>query len=234
MKTKNSQFIYQFYHEKDIAKIDQKIAMLGQDTKLTTEKFMNFRLLSSLIIFVILFFTLKLNYLLAPLISVLYYYLTQVLLLDIPISKRAKRLDREALTFFEILTLTLESGRNLENSLEVTCANVDSEISREFQKSLLEIKFGKSLTEALEDMKKRIPSETINNIILNITQTNIFGNTILDTMYNQIAFLRDKQLLEIKGEINKIPNKISIISVIFIVPLILLMILGPILINFLG
>lgn len=53
-------------------------------------------------------------------------------------------------------------------------------------------------------------------------------------MYNQIAFLRDKQILEIKGQINKIPNKISIISVLFVVPLIMILILGPFLLNFLG
>ena len=53
-------------------------------------------------------------------------------------------------------------------------------------------------------------------------------------MYNQIEFLRDKQILEIKEQINKIPNKISIISVIFVLPIILLLILGPIFINFLG
>ena len=91
--------------------------------------------------------------------------------------------------------------------------------------------FGKSLIEALESMKKRIPSETINNIILNITQTNQFGNSILDTMYNQIDFLREKQ---IKGKINKIPNKVSIISVVFIVPLIMVLILGPYLIELIG
>ena len=85
----------------------------------------------------------------------------------------------------------------------------------------------------MDSLKLRIPWDSINNIILNITQTNVFGNSILETMYHQIDFLRDKQILEIKGEINKIPNKISIISVIFIVPLILLMILGPFIIEFL-
>ena len=49
-----------------------------------------------------------------------------------------------------------------------------------------------------------------------------------------VEFLRDKQILEIKEQINKIPNKISIISVIFVLPIILLLILGPIFINFLG
>jgi ABC-type Na+ efflux pump permease subunit len=52
-------------------------------------------------------------------------------------------------------------------------------------------------------------------------------------MYNQIDFLRDKQILSIKEQINKIPNKVSIVSVLFVVPLILIMILGPIVINFL-
>ena len=83
-------------------------------------------------------------------------------------------------------------------------------------------------------MKKRIPSETVNNIILNMTQTSVFGNSILETMYHQIDFLRDKQILEIRGAINKIPNKVSIISVVFVVPLILLMILGPFIINLLS
>ena len=83
-------------------------------------------------------------------------------------------------------------------------------------------------------MKRKIPSETINNIILNMTQTSVFGNSILETMYHQIDFLRDKQILEIRGAINKIPNKVSIISVVFVVPLILLMILGPFIINLLA
>ena len=151
--------------------------------------------------------------------------------LSMPIFLRL-RLHLVGIMHIIILTLTLESGRNLENSLEVTVANVKSELSDEFKRALLEVHFGKSLLEALEDMKKRIPSETVNNIILNITQTNIFGSSILDTMYSQIAFLRDKQILEIKGQINKIPNKISIISVLFVVPLIMILILGPFLLNF--
>ena len=52
-------------------------------------------------------------------------------------------------------------------------------------------------------------------------------------MYNQLDFLKDKQIMDIKAQINKIPNKISIFSVLFFIPLILLIILGPVLIDFL-
>ena len=95
------------------------------------------------------------------------------------------------------------------------------------------MKFGRSLMEALEDLRYRIPSETVNSIILNMRETSVFGNSIIDSINNQVDYLRDKQIMDIKAEINKIPNKVSIISVIFIVPLILLMILGPFIIEFL-
>ncbi len=225
-------FIRKIYSDTLVNKIEAKIRLMG-DTKLTVMTFLNFRIITTIIVFFIALYTTDLGYVFGPLAAIAWYYLFYYFMLEIPIKKRGQKLNREALDFFEILTLTLESGRNLENSLEIAAANVHSELSDEFKKALVEVKLGRSLMESLDMMKSRIPSETINNIVLNITQTNIFGNSILETMYNQIEFLRDKEILEIKGQINKIPNKISIVSVLFILPLILLIILGPYLISFL-
>ena len=154
-------------------------------------------------------------------------------MLDLPLKKREKKLDNEAYYYFEVLTLALESGRNLENAIKMACKYISSEISDEFKVTLENVNFGKSLTESLSLMNLRIPSLTINNIILNMGQSNLFGNSIIDTMHNQLDFLRDKQIMDIKSQINKIPNKISIVSVLFFIPLILLIILGPVLITFL-
>lgn len=230
----NDKIIYKIYRQKDIKDISEKLTSLGNDTKFTTLSFCNVRLLTTIIVFILTIYIFKNGYIYAPFAAVGYYYLFYYIFITDKIKKRTSKLDHQALQFFEILTLTLASGRNLEQALKVTCDNVDSEISDEFKKALFEMNFGKSLIEALESMKKRIPSETINNIILNIIQTNQFGNSILSTMYNQIDFLREKQILEIKGQINKIPNKVSIISVIFIVPLIMILILGPYLIELIG
>jgi len=243
------QAIKKFYRQKDVTKIENKISNLGLDLKEVNKKelsylyyylmkdpirYLNTRYITSIIVFIILLYKGgTFAYLLAPTLTLLYYYLFYFFTIENPIKKRIKKLDHEALNFFEILTLTLESGRNLEHAIEIAIDNVDSEISKEFRKTLFEVKFGKSLMEALTDMKRRIPSETVNNILLNITQTNVFGSNILETMYNQIEFLRDKQILEIKGQINKIPNKISIISVLFILPLILILVLGPFIISYL-
>ena len=225
-------FIRKIYSDNLINKLEAKIKMSGKN--MNAMNFQNLRVVTTIIMFFLALYGTNLGYVFGPLAAIIWYFLYDYLFLEISIKKRGEKLNREALDFFEILTLTLESGRNLENSLEIAVCNVDSELSNEFKKALVEVKLGRSLMEALENMKERIPSETINNIILNITQTDVFGNSILDTMYNQIEFLRDKEILEIKGQINKIPNKISIISVLFILPLILLIILGPYLIKFIG
>ena len=47
-------------------------------------------------------------------------------------------------------------------------------------------------------MKKRIPSDTINNTILNMIQSNTFGNSMVDSIYNQIEYLRNKQYQQLR------------------------------------
>lgn len=232
MKNKKS-FINRIYREKDIKKIDTKINQFGVSKKFTTEYFMNFRLFTSIIVFVVLFIFADFGALIAPVATVLWYILVGYFMIDKPLKKRERKLDNEAYYYFEVLTLALESGRNLENAIKMACKYIDSEISSEFKETIKQVNFGKSLTESLSVMSMRIPSLTINNIILNMEQSNLFGNSIIETMYNQLDFLKDKQIMDIKAQINKIPNKISIFSVLFFIPLILLIILGPVLIDFL-
>lgn len=232
MKNKKS-FINRIYREKDIKKIDAKINQFGVSKKFTTEYFMNFRLFTSIIVFVVLFIFADFGALIAPVATVLWYILVGYFMIDKPLKKRERKLDNEAYYYFEVLTLALESGRNLENAIKMACKYIDSEISSEFRETIKQVNFGKSLTESLSVMSARIPSLTINNIILNMEQSNLFGNSIIETMYNQLDFLKDKQIMDIKAQINKIPNKISIFSVLFFIPLILLIILGPVLIDFL-
>ena len=221
------------YPKRTIKRVDAKIKLLGVNNHYNLFVILNFRILISLILFAVILLTSSIGYILAPVVAILFYYLSEKIILDYPIKKRAKRLEKEALFFFEILLLTLESGRNLKHALDLASMNIDSELSLEFRKTLAEIKLGKSLNEALNDMKKRIPSEAINNAILNMVESNMFGNSIKDSMVNQIDFLREKQMLEVKSEINKLPTNVSIISVVFFVPIMLLIILAPVILDYL-
>lgn len=227
-------FINRIYRKKDIEKVRQKIKQFGVSKKFSEEHFLNFRLYTTILVFFVAFIFLSNGALLAPIVSVIWYILVGYLMIDLPLKKREQKLDNEAYYYFEVLTLALESGRNLENAIKMACKYIDSEISNEFKETLKQVNFGKSLTESLALMSERIPSITINNIILNMEQSNLFGNSIIDTMYNQLDFLKDKQIMDIKAKINKIPNKISIFSVLFFIPLILLIVLGPAIVEMLS
>ena len=221
------------YLKKDVDSINKKINMLG-NTRIDAVTFISLRILSTILFALFLVLFSYISYMFIPLFVIIFYFEYYHIFITKRLRKREEKLDREALYFFEVLTLTLESGKNLQNSLELTCKNVKNELSLEFERSLKEVYVGKTLIEALSDMQKRIPSENINNIIMNIMQTNYFGNSIISTMNNQVDYLREKQILDIRGQINKIPNKVSIVSVLFIVPLILLLVLGPYIVSFIS
>jgi len=229
---KNS-LIIKLYRVKTVKKVEDKIKLLGVSGKFSTLTFLNIQFFLSILVFLITLFMSDIGYVLAPILALLTYNLIRFVALDYPIIKRGRRLEKEAIFFFEILALTLESGRTLKHALDLTVTNIDSELSKEFRQALAEVRLGKSLNESLESLKLRIPSEAINNTILNIMQSSSYGNSVVDSIYHQIDYLRDKQILDVKAEIAKLPTKVSIISVIFFVPIMLLIILAPVLINFL-
>lgn len=231
---KKNELSKKIYNEKTIKKTEKKIKLLGLNNKIDTIEFLNIRLFTSIILFFVIMYITSFGYVLAPTITCAYYLLCDKILLDNKIKKRRKSLEDEAMHFFEVLTLSLETGRNLVEAIDVTTANVSGILVDEFKESLREVQFGKSLNEALTDMQKRIPSENVNNIILSLTQANLYGNSIINNLYGQIDYLREKRKLEVKGKISKVPVLISVISVLFFIPLLLMIILGPILLDYIG
>lgn len=225
---------YRLYRKKTIKMAEEKVSLLGVNNDIDAVSLLNIRLILTMFVFIVFLLFSNYGYIVGPIAALLVYFSYFPLYVDKKIEKRARVLEKDSMYFFEILALSLEAGRNIKTALEVTTRNINSELSDEFKKVLKDVSFGKDLTESLEELKHRIPSDTINNIILNIRQSNIFGNNIIDTVYAQISYLREKRVLETKAYISKMPIKISIISVVFFVPLLLLLLLGPMLINLLG
>ena len=230
---KKKSFIYKIYPKKVVKTIEEKINLLGDTTNITARKFLYERLLGSIVVFVVFLVISKYSYITSPLFTILYYILYTYLKLDYPIKIRKEKLEHESIFFFEILQLTLEGGRTLSQALDITSSNVDGDLSKEFRKALDEVKMGKSLVESLKNMKYRIPSGEINNAILNITESSIFGSNIISSLSSELEYLRNKELMDVKGKIARLPIKISVISVVLFIPLILLIILSPVLIEFL-
>ena len=234
MKKKNDNSLRSLYSKKVLNKIDEKINLLGVSSRVSTLTFLNIRLITMIVLGIVVFVSFDYGYVYVPFVMIIYYILFEKIFLNRKIKKRTEKLNSEAIYFFEVFTLSLQTGRNLNEAISVTINSVDGELSLEFKEAIRQTRFGKSLNESLNDIQKFIPSDSINNIILSLTQSNMYGSSIIDTMHSQIDYLRQRRILEVKAKISKVPIKISVISVFFFIPLILLIILGPVILGYIG
>lgn len=229
---KNS-FINNIYTKKYIKKISQKNALLGISYHYDLDSLLKSQLLICIFTFIISLMISK-DLIISIVLCFITFYLLEYIFFDLRLEKRRKILERESSFYFQILSLTLDTGSNLINAIKLTSNTINNNLSKEFQKVIEDVDLGKSLSESLNDLKLRIPSDTVNNIILNLLEANIYGTNMIDSLNTQLDYLNDKLLLETKGKINKMPIKISIVSVLIFVPLIMIIILGPIIIKLLG
>ena len=146
------------FNKMTIKRIEDKVSLLGETSKYDALTLLNVRLVTSIFLFVLVFSTFEYGYILAVVVVIIYYFLFEYVVLDSKIKMREKKINNEAIYFFEVLTLSLQTGRNLAEAISITVNSVDGELSLEFKEALRETKFGKSLNESLNDMQKKIPS----------------------------------------------------------------------------
>ena len=221
--------VNKIYTKETIARIKKKNKQFGVEHNYDVDLILGNHLIISIFIFIIALIDTTL--LKSILIVITYFFLAEYFFFDYRLAKRRKKLEKQSTFFFQILSLTLESGNNLKNSIDLTCKNMDNELSREFKKAMDDMTLGKSLNESLDDLKTRIPSDTINNIILNLMESNIYGNNMIESLNRELDYISDKIILEAKGKINKMPIKISVVSVLIFIPLLMLIIIGPLIIK---
>lgn len=223
------------YRYQTITYYQRKAQLLGyQEVDKFVFSFLNARLGFSILLLCLNFLLWNDNYIVAPFITIFFYYGFTYYLFDYRISKRTQKLEKEAIYFFEIFALSLESGKSLIQGLKLTVSNIDSELSKEIGKSVREMDYGKSLPEAFMDLRRRIPSNIVQNVMLNIVEAYTSGGNIVITLRKQIDFIQNKRVADLKTEMNKIPIKISIVSVFLFIPLILLLILTPVILEYFG
>lgn len=220
-------FTYRIYTKREIESLEKKMNLLGYYSKDRVNNFLIYRIISSIVLLICSYFIFDYSIVLTISTTIIYYFGLVYLCFDRKIKKRSISLDNDSMLFFEVLSLALQSGKDIITSLEITSNTIDSELSNEFKKTLREVKYGKSLTEALNDLRKRIPSTNINNVILNMNECYLSGGNLVETLDEQVKYIRGVKVSYIKEKINKLPIQISVVSVIFIVPMILLLLLAP-------
>ncbi len=203
-------------------RIDRKLKYLGLN--MNSNIFVIIRLVSSLILLFV-FLLSDYGYIVSPIISIVYYITIELIILDCSIYRRKNELENDAIEFFDFLNICLKNDRNLKKAISYTTCIIDSSLSLEFKNVLYDIKIGKSMDEALNSLKQRIPSTLINNIIVTISESNRLGNDVSKSINEQVKYLEDKKNNKVLSFYKSIPLKLGISSIIFIVFVLLFFVL---------
>lgn len=203
-------------------RIDKKMKYAGMIVN--PNIFILMRLASSLILLVFLLFFSSYGYIVGPIVTIIYYYFIEYVILDIQIGKRKKQLEEESLEYFPILLLCLKGSNNVKKAISLTNEQVNNSLSKEFERVIRDVKIGKSLDEALTLMKDRVPSTFIINIIVNLIEANRMGNSISLSIKDQLDYIENKRKNKIIKYHKMMPFKVAIASIIFVFTMLFLLI----------
>jgi tight adherence protein C len=202
--------------------ISKKMKLAGMT--INYKIFIYMRLVSSAILFFLLLFFSTYGYLIAPIVTIIYYFFIEYVVLDVQIHKRKSILELDALDYFPILLLCLKGNNNVKNAITLTSRRIDSELSNEFKKVVGDVKLGKSLDESLILLKDRIPSTFICNIIVNLIEANRMGTSVSDSIIDQVEYINDKRKKKIVKYLSVMPLKVAIVSMAFVCAMLFLLI----------
>ena len=228
------ELVKRLFRKQTIDKYLKKNTYLHNKDNNSVYSFLILRLFISIIIFFLTFIFLDRNLLISIIITTSFIILYTYFKYDYKIKIREKKLEKEASFFFEVLVLSLKSGKNLNQALEITIKSIDNTFSNEFKEVLDEVNYGKSTIEVINDFKDKISSENIKNILIGITEAYTLGKDMVETIEKELVLLDNKRITDIKKYINRLPITVSVVSVFILIPLMLLLILSPVILEYFG
>lgn len=150
------------------------------------------------------------------------------------IFRRRKEIQRNLPNALDLLVLCLEAGLGFDAALVRVAEEmqrVSEQISREFVSANHELLAGKPRDQALKNLAARCGVPDLDNLVGAIVQSVKLGTSLVKTMRVQAEALRKKRRERIRAQILKTPVKLIFPLLFFIFPTLVIVILGPSMIN---
>jgi len=140
---------------------------------------------------------------------------------------RRTQILRDLPTVIDLLALSLDAGMGLDRAIGIICARSQSPLSAELQHVLSDIGLGVSRQEAFGRLSERVRSDDIRLLSSSIIQSEQLGSSLVSTVRNQARLLRVARRRNAETQALKAPVKMLLPMVLFILPTLFLVVLGP-------
>jgi tight adherence protein C len=137
----------------------------------------------------------------------------------------------------DLLVVCVESGMGLDQALqrvgqEMRTAN--AVLSDELRILSLELRAGKSRKDGLRDMAERVDLEDMTSLVTLLIQSDAFGTSVAHTLRVYSDALRTKRYQRAEEQAAKLPVKLLFPLILFILPALFVVIMGPATITLMG
>ena len=143
------------------------------------------------------------------------------------VSARALEIRRSLPDALDLLTISVEAGLGFDLALMKVVEKTKNALSVEFGRTLLEIRMGKPRRESLKDMARRVDVDDLNQFISALVQADKLGVSIGNVLRVQADQMRHKRRQRAEETAQKAPLKMSFVLVFFVLPALLIVLLGP-------
>jgi tight adherence protein C len=142
--------------------------------------------------------------------------------------QRRRAILRDLPTIMDLLVLSLEAGMGLDRALRTVIQEFRSPLSDEIQRVLIDMDLGTGRGVAFERMALRVGLENLQSLSRAIIQSEELGVSLVGVMQNQTREVRLSRRRDAEAEALRAPIKMLIPLVVFILPTLFLLLLGPV------
>jgi tight adherence protein C len=150
------------------------------------------------------------------------------------ITKRQQQRQDEITSGFpdalDMMLVCVEAGQSLDQSIIRVSKELRASypsLSDEFEIVSYEIKAGKDKPTVLADMGERCGVADISSFVTVLVQSATFGTSIAEALRVYAEEMRDKRVMRAEEKANKLPTKMTLVTMMLTVPPLLIILVGP-------
>ena len=140
---------------------------------------------------------------------------------------RRRSIKRSLSTFIDYLTISVEAGQGLDMAIYRVISKLQGPLAEEMAYTMTEIKYGKSKKDAFKNLSTRVNISEFTSFLTALTSGEQLGVSIGNILRIQGQQIREKRKQKIQEEAYKIPVKLLFPLVLFILPGLFIVLLGP-------
>jgi tight adherence protein C len=143
------------------------------------------------------------------------------------VGARKSEITRKLPDALDLLMVSVEAGLAFDMALSKVVEKLQGPLAEEFMKCLHEIRMGKPRREAMKNMAARADVPDLSSFISALVQADKLGVSLANVLRVQSDQMRLKRRQRAEETAMKAPLKMSFVLVFFVLPALLIVLLGP-------